>query len=379
MPGDGAIDGSASIEMLNSEIKRLAMETVEEGAQAETETDIKNEGAQKQGPARLRVSDEDGDDEIKGLAMDIQNGGVQKEVPDRLGDGVEDIVDYASLSAGILKTQSKSLTMDTENEDVGSKGLAVATEKEDVEIQGVAALIGNKGVHKQDQPHFYDDKQLESTARVAERKKEGLDLLADITDMQKEGLAMAADTDNPQKESSLNSNAMAMTEMGLEAVVVEPDCSMYSNFHFMQSSTENLGLSRSYSIDLAGPKLAFCGGPLVELLLRSGASNYLEFKGLEASFIWSSEGLSPVPSSRADVFKDRTLGNAEKRHLMRFFKLVVDHASSNSEASQISEADLESSFAEFLQGRQLPSSVQAYKAVPTLVLLVLNGPHQYAC
>lgn len=150
-----------------------------------------------------------------------------------------------------------------------------------------------------------------------------------------------------------------MEELGLEPVVVEQSTSMYWNFDFMQTPTESLGLSRNFYIDLAGPKLAYCGEPLVDLLIRCGASNYLEFKSLEASFMWSTNGLSPVPSSRADVFKDRTLSNAEKRHLMRFFNLVVDHTSSNSDTSQISEEELQSPFVDFLQERQVPSSVQA--------------------
>lgn len=132
---------------------------------------------------------------------------------------------------------------------------------------------------------------------------------------------------------------------------------MYSHFHTSQKSAETLGPSRSYSIDLAGPKLAFCAGPLVDLLLRSGANNYLEFKSLEASYMWTSEGLSAVPASRADVFQARNLSLVEKRYLMRFFKMVVDHASSGK--SEFSAEDLDAPFVELLRRQQLPSSIQA--------------------
>ncbi|KAI5084537.1 hypothetical protein GOP47_0000706 [Adiantum capillus-veneris] len=150
-----------------------------------------------------------------------------------------------------------------------------------------------------------------------------------------------------------------MEELGLELTVVDQSTSMYHSFSFLHSSAESLAPSRSFYIDLAGPKLAYCAESLVDLLISCGASNYLEFKSLEASFMWSTNGLLPVPSSRADVFKDRTMNNAEKRHLMRFFKLVVDHTSPNANASQISQEELESPFVDFLQGRQIPSSVQA--------------------
>jgi RAB protein geranylgeranyltransferase component A len=109
----------------------------------------------------------------------------------------------------------------------------------------------------------------------------------------------------------------------------------------------------------------------VDLVIRSGTHNYIQFRGLEASFIWTPEGLSPVPSSRADVFKDRTLSAVEKRYLMRFFKMVIDQTSTpNLEASQLCEEDLDLPFVEFLHRQKLPSSVQAYNAVPTLVLFI---------
>lgn len=76
--------------------------------------------------------------------------------------------------------------------------------------------------------------------------------------------------------------------------------------------------------------------------------------------MWTSEGLSAVPASRADVFQARNLSLVEKRYLMRFFKMVVDHASSGK--SEFSAEDLDAPFVELLRRQQLPSSIQAYKA-----------------
>lgn len=91
-----------------------------------------------------------------------------------------------------------------------------------------------------------------------------------------------------------------------------------------------LGLDRprSYSIDLCGPRVLHCGGSMVELLVASGASKYLEFKALEALLTWTThrQGLQAVPGSRSDIFQDRSLSLVEKRHLMRFLKLVADLA-----------------------------------------------------
>uniref|UniRef100_A0A061R5K8 Rab proteins geranylgeranyltransferase component a 1-like n=1 Tax=Tetraselmis sp. GSL018 TaxID=582737 RepID=A0A061R5K8_9CHLO len=84
--------------------------------------------------------------------------------------------------------------------------------------------------------------------------------------------------------------------------------------------------SREYSVDLA-PKLMFCSGEMVDLMLRCNAHNYMEFKLLQGHSLWQHGRLSPVPASRADIFKDRRLSPSEKRRLMRFLKQVLEEDS----------------------------------------------------
>lgn len=61
-------------------------------------------------------------------------------------------------------------------------------------------------------------------------------------------------------------------------------------------------------------------------MLKSGASQYIEFKSVEASFIYSGEGeLFPVPDSRSAIFRDSSLSLSEKTRLGGFFKLVEAH------------------------------------------------------
>lgn len=38
------------------------------------------------------------------------------------------------------------------------------------------------------------------------------------------------------------------------------------------------------------------------------------------SYLWQPGGLRPVPASRSEVFKDRSLGLAQKRAFMKFLK-----------------------------------------------------------
>lgn len=82
---------------------------------------------------------------------------------------------------------------------------------------------------------------------------------------------------------------------------------------------------RHFSLDRSGPRVALGADAFVDVLVRSGAHKYVEFKAVDATAIFRSRdaGFSAVPASRAEVFRDKTLGLAEKRALMRVLKLVV--------------------------------------------------------
>ncbi|XP_057974516.1 rab escort protein 1 isoform X2 [Malania oleifera] len=138
---------------------------------------------------------------------------------------------------------------------------------------------------------------------------------------------------------------------------------LYSCLDISSHSSEPLELSRKFNLDLVGPRALFCADTSVDLMLKSGASQYVEFKSVDASFVWDPEEsrFSSVPDSRAAIFKDRRLTLAEKNQLMRFFKLVEAHLASeyNSESSRISEVDLESPFVEFLKKMRLSPKIKS--------------------
>lgn len=94
-----------------------------------------------------------------------------------------------------------------------------------------------------------------------------------------------------------------------------------------------------------GAQVAYGAGPLVQLLLGCGAQHYMEFKLVQGNHMLESgsgggggsgEGdapvgggaettaaLRPVPATRAEVFRDRRLGPAQKRALMRFLSAAA--------------------------------------------------------
>ncbi|ESR38528.1 hypothetical protein CICLE_v10025327mg [Citrus x clementina] len=120
---------------------------------------------------------------------------------------------------------------------------------------------------------------------------------------------------------------------------------------------------RNFNLDVSGPRVLFCADHAVDLMLKSGASHYLEFKSIDATFMLDADAkLCSVPDSRAAIFKDKSLGLMEKNQLMRFFKLVQGHLSldeSKENNLRISEEDLDSPFADFLTKMKLPSKIKS--------------------
>ncbi|CAM6121683.1 unnamed protein product [Calypogeia fissa] len=91
------------------------------------------------------------------------------------------------------------------------------------------------------------------------------------------------------------------------------------------------------------------------MLLRSRASHYSEFKGVDASYVWTGKagGMSAVPSSRADVFNDKALSLSDKP--FRAFRRNLLSESSEEQQQQfsadISAEDLNAPFLDFMRQR----------------------------
>ncbi|KAJ4844533.1 hypothetical protein Tsubulata_027945 [Turnera subulata] len=154
---------------------------------------------------------------------------------------------------------------------------------------------------------------------------------------------------------------------------------LYSDVEISDFAPELLrSHSREFNLDLSGPRALFCADKSIDLLLKSGASQYLEFKSVEASFVGDGDGnLWSVPDSRAAIFKDKSLSLREKNQLMRFFKLVQRHLSykekkdnggggeeeeeeeEEDENARVSEEDLEMPFFEFLTKMRLPDKIKS--------------------
>ncbi|XP_010464228.1 PREDICTED: rab escort protein 1-like [Camelina sativa] len=122
--------------------------------------------------------------------------------------------------------------------------------------------------------------------------------------------------------------------------------------------------SRRFNVDLCGPRVVFCADESINLMLKSGANNYVEFKSIDASFVGDSSGeLRNVPDSRAAIFKSKSLTLLEKNLLMKFFKLVQNQLAESDDDTtttvKISEEDMESPFVDFLAKMRLPPNIKS--------------------
>ncbi|XP_060191859.1 rab escort protein 1 isoform X1 [Lycium barbarum] len=134
---------------------------------------------------------------------------------------------------------------------------------------------------------------------------------------------------------------------------------VYSSVEINSYGSEPLEQSRKFNIDLSGPRVLLCADGMIDLILKSEVNQYMEFKGIDGSFMGDGEGnLENVPDSRSAIFKDRKLSFTEKNQLMRFFKMVQGHLGGG-ESERISEQDLESSFVDFLSKMGLSKKLKS--------------------
>lgn len=116
----------------------------------------------------------------------------------------------------------------------------------------------------------------------------------------------------------------------------------------------------------------FCADAMIELILKTGINQYMEFKSVDASFVSGAGGkLESVPDSRSAIFKNRSLSLTEKNQLMKFFKLVQGHLGNEGGEEKIPEQDLESPFVEFLTKMGLSQKLKSYRSILHCYLFIL--------
>lgn len=117
--------------------------------------------------------------------------------------------------------------------------------------------------------------------------------------------------------------------------------------------TELQRLNRHFSLSLA-PALLPCTGPTIDVLVRSKVASYCTFRLLERTSVYHAtpssssslpsaevEGwpLRKVPSSKEDIFKDKTMKLADKRRLMKLLQAAASSTSTAAEQQEMGQQE----------------------------------------
>lgn len=84
-----------------------------------------------------------------------------------------------------------------------------------------------------------------------------------------------------------------------------------------------LGKLRDYAIDLV-PKFIMAGGNLVKVLIHTGVANYMEFKPVDGSFVFSKKAgkVCRVPATPKDCMKSSLMGMGQKTLMVQLVAFV---------------------------------------------------------
>jgi Rab GDP dissociation inhibitor len=95
--------------------------------------------------------------------------------------------------------------------------------------------------------------------------------------------------------------------------------------HFKKGTPlASLGASRDYNVDLI-PKFIMATGLLVNILIKTDVTRYLEFKAVDGSFVVQAGKVYKVPSTSAEALKSSLMGILEKRRCGKFLEFVGDY------------------------------------------------------
>ncbi|KAG5795114.1 hypothetical protein H9Q69_005863 [Fusarium xylarioides] len=139
----------------------------------------------------------------------------------------------------------------------------------------------------------------------------------------------------------------------------------------VKRDADALGATRSYSLALA-PQLIHSRSKLVTQLVDSKAFRQIEFLAVGSFYIFqppsgssSTPSLSRIPSTREDVFSNKSIPARSKRSLMKFLKFVLDFDSEPHLDTWQARADEE--LAQFLASEfKLDVALQSYIITLTL-------------
>ncbi|KAL0709274.1 hypothetical protein Bca4012_016252 [Brassica carinata] len=99
---------------------------------------------------------------------------------------------------------------------------------------------------------------------------------------------------------------------------------LWKRFRGSDTPEENLGAVREYNVDMI-PKFIMANGTLVQTLIHTDVTKYLNFKAVDGSFVYKKGKIYKVPATDVEALKSPLMGLFEKRRARKFFIYVQDY------------------------------------------------------
>lgn len=114
---------------------------------------------------------------------------------------------------------------------------------------------------------------------------------------------------------------------GGESASITPLEDLYSRFN-CPAPPDEMGRGRDWNVDLT-PKFLMAGGQLVQLLIHTGVTRYLEFKSIEGSYVYKGGKIHKVPADGTEALASSLMGLFEKRRFRNFLQFCIEFDEQN--------------------------------------------------
>ncbi|XP_033756785.1 rab GDP dissociation inhibitor alpha-like [Pecten maximus] len=128
---------------------------------------------------------------------------------------------------------------------------------------------------------------------------------------------------------------------GGESASLTPLSQLFEHFEKPVPPAEKYGRQRDWNVDLI-PKFLMANGKLVQLLVYTGVTKYLEFKSLDGSYVRKSDGkLAKVPADEKEALASSLMGLFEKRRFKQMLVYAQEADVDNPSANKNKKVDLD--------------------------------------
>jgi len=111
---------------------------------------------------------------------------------------------------------------------------------------------------------------------------------------------------------------------GGDSASLTPLEEFFTHFNTPKSLPVEYGRGRDWNVDLI-PKFLMANGKLVQLLVHTGVTRYLEFKSVEGSYVFKGGKAYKVPSDEKEALTSGLMGIFEKRRFRGFLVYVEEY------------------------------------------------------